>query len=128
MSERVRGNVISVHALGAAVRLEDGRLVAAPAVDVNRNRATYARSLGQRVTLTFDLAGRSVSLAPAQVDEAIVPSEAVPALSDPAFEAQITAYLKQTEEWAPTDRPQPFERHLFRKRARAKQFRGDAAP
>lgn len=128
MSERVRGNVISVHALGAAVRLEDGRLVAAPAVDVNRHRATYARSLGQRITLTFDLAGRSVTLAPAQADEGIAPAEAVPALSDPAFEAQIVAYLKQTEDWAPTDRPQPFERHLFRKRARAKQFRGDTAP
>jgi len=128
MSERVRGNVISVHALGAAVRLEDGRLVAAPVGDVNRHRAAYARSLGQRAMLTFDLVGRSVTVALSQPDERIAPSEPVPALSDPAFEAQIAAYLKQTEEWAPTDRPQPFERHLFRKRARAKQFRGDAAP
>jgi hypothetical protein len=128
MSERVRGNVISVHALGAAVRLEDGRLVAAPAVDVNRHRATYARSLGQRALLAFDLVGRSVSLATAQPDEAIVPSEPTPVLTEPAFEAHLAAYLKQTEEWAPTDRQQPFERHLFRKRARAKQFRGDATP
>jgi len=128
MSERVRGNVINVHALGAAVRLEDGRLVAAPLSDVNRHRAAYARALGHRVPLTFDLVGRSASLAASQVDESIVPSEPVPRLSDPAFEAQIAAYLKQTEEWAPTDRPQPFERHLFRKRARAKQFRGDATP
>jgi hypothetical protein len=128
MSERVRGNVINVHALGAAVRLEDGRLVAAPLGDVNRHRAAYARSLGHRVPLTFEVVGRSASLAAAQVDEAIVPSEPAPQLSDPAFEAQIAAYLKQTEEWAPTDRPQPFERHLFRKRARAKQFRGDATP
>ena len=128
MSERVRGNVINLHALGAAVRLEDGRLVAAPLVDVNRHRGAYARALGARIPLAFDLVGRSVSLAAAQPDEAIVPSEPVPPLSDPAFEAQIAAYLKQTEEWAPTDRPQPFERHLFRKRARAKQFRGDAAP
>ncbi len=128
MSEIVRGNVISVHALGAAVRLEDGRLVAAPAIDVNRHRATYVRALSGRITLAFDLVGRSVSLAPAQADATIAPSEPAPSLSDPAFEAQIASYLKQTEDWAPTDRQQPFERHLFRKRARAKQFRGDATP
>ena len=33
MSERVRGSVINVHGLGATVRLEDGRLVAAPIGD-----------------------------------------------------------------------------------------------
>jgi hypothetical protein len=128
MSERVRGTVISVHALGAAVRLEDGRLVAAPAADVHRHRATYTRALSARTLLAFELAGRSVILAPAQAEQTIAPSEPAPSLSDPTFEAQITAYLKQTEEWAPIDRPQPFERHLFRKRARAKQFRGDATP
>jgi hypothetical protein len=65
---------------------------------------------------------------PAGAEQTIAPSEPAPELSDPTFEAQINAYLKQTEEWAPTDRQQPFERHLFRKRARAKQFRGDATP
>ena len=48
MSERVRGNVINVHALGAAVRLEDGRLVSVPLVDVNKNRASYTRALGNQ--------------------------------------------------------------------------------
>jgi hypothetical protein len=127
MTERVRGNVINVHALGATVRLEDGRLVAVPLVDVNKHRATYTRSLGQRGTLPFDLDGRMVTLATTRVDEPLnEPSSIVQ--DDPGFEAQIAAYLKQTETWAPTDRPQPFERHLFRKRQRAKQFRGDAAP
>jgi hypothetical protein len=126
MTERVRGSVINVHALGATVRLEDGRLVAVPLIDVNKNRAMYTRSLGQRGTLPFDLDGRMVTLATTRVDEP--PGEAAAIVNDdPGFEAQIAAYLKQTETWAPSDRPQPFERHLFRKRQRAKQFRGDAA-
>ena len=127
----MRGSVINVHALGATVRLEDGRLVAVPLIDVNKNRAAYTRALGGRATLPFDLVGRSVTLATTRVDEPPVPAERAEnaaLMEDPGFEAQITAYLKQTETWAPTDRPQPFERHLFRKRQRAKQFRGDAAP
>lgn len=128
MSERVRGSVINVHALGAAVRLEDGRLVSVPLADVNNNRATYTRALGQKTTLPFDLTGRSVRLATTRVDEPIVPTSSANVQEDATFEAQISAYLKQTEAWAPSDRPQPFERHLFRKRQRAKQFRGDAAP
>ena len=129
MSERVRGSVINVHALGATVRLESGKLVSVPLIDVNKNRATYTRAVGQKTTLPFDLDGRSVRLATTRVDEPVVPS-AAPAVSldDPGFEAQIAAYLKQTETWAPPDRPEPFERHLFRKRQRAKQFRGEGAP
>jgi len=39
------------------VRLEDGRLVAAPIGDVNKNRAAYTRALEHKdVTLPFDLA------------------------------------------------------------------------
>ncbi len=129
MSERVRGSVINVHALGATVRLESGKLVAVPLIDVNKNRAAYTRAVGQKTTLPFDLDGRSVRLATTRVDEPIVPSaNATVALDDPGFEAQIAAYLKQTEAWAPMDRPEPFERHLFRKRQRAKQFRGEGAP
>ena len=59
MSERVRGSVINVHALGAAVRLEDGRLVSVPLMDVNKNRASYTRALGTKTTLPFDLEGRA---------------------------------------------------------------------
>jgi hypothetical protein len=128
VSERVRGNVINVHALGAAVRLEDGRLVSVPLGDVNKNRASYTRALGQKVTLPFDLDGRSVRLATTRVDEPIEPTSAPALVADPDFEAQIAAYLKQTESWAPADDVPPLERHLFKKRSRAKQFRGDSAP
>jgi hypothetical protein len=122
VSERVRGFVINVHALGATVRLEDGRLVAAPIGDVNKNRAAYTRALDHKsVTLPFDLVGRMVVLAQTRVDE-VAPTTPTPALTDPSFEAQITAYLKSTEVWAPPDRPQPFERHLVRKRQRARHF------
>ena len=122
MSERVRGSVINVHNLGATVRLEDGRLVAAPIGDVNKNRATYSRALERKdVTLPFDLVGRMVVIAQTRVDE-VAPTTVAPALTDPSFEAQIAAYLKSTEEWAPSDRPAPFERHLVRKRQRAKLF------
>ena len=122
--ERVRGSVINVHALGAVVRLEDGRLVAVPIGDVNKNRAAYTRALEHKeTTLPFDLVGRMAVLARTRVDEVAATTE-VPALTDPSFEAQIAAYLKSTEEWAPPDRPQPFERHFVRKRARAKHFEG----
>ena len=124
--KRVRGTVINVHALGATVRLEDGRLMAVPIADVNANRATYTRALDARTTtLPFDLLGRTLVLAKTRVDEPIVPSTPAPLLHDPAFEAQLTEYLKSTEEWAPPDRPAPFERHLFRKKQRAKIFRGE---
>jgi hypothetical protein len=121
--------VINVHAMGATVRLENGKLVAVPLIDVNKNRATYTRAVGQKTTLPFDLEGRVVRLATTRVDEPLVPSSTSNAtFEDPGFEAQMAAYLKQTESWAPTDRPEPFERHLFRKRQRAKQFRGEGAP
>jgi hypothetical protein len=122
VSERVRGHVINVHALGATVRLEDGRLVAAPIGDVNKNRASYTRAVDHKdVTLPFDLVGKMVVLAQTRVDE-VTPTTPTPALTDPSFEAQIAAYLKSTEVWAPPDRPQPFERHLVRKRQRARHF------
>jgi hypothetical protein len=122
VSERVRGSVINVHNLGATVRLEDGRLVAVPIGDVNKNRSTYTRALENKEgTMPFDLVGRMVVLAQTRVDE-VAPTTPTPQLTDPSFEAQIAAYLKSTEEWAPPDRPQPFERHLVRKRQRAKHF------
>ena len=128
MSERVRGSVINVHNLGATVRLEDGRLVAAPIGDVNKNRAAYTRALEHKTsTVPFDLVGKMVVLAQTRVDE-VVPTNDAPVLTDPSFEAQITAYLKSTEDWAPADRPEPGERHLQRKRQRARLFRSDATP
>jgi hypothetical protein len=128
-TKRVRGTVINIHALGATVRLEDGRLMAVPIADVNANRAAYTRALEARsTTLPFDLLGRTLSLAKTRVDELPVALASAPILSDPAFEAQLNDYLKSTEEWAPPDRPQPFERHLFRKKQRAKNFRGEIKP
>jgi hypothetical protein len=101
--------------------------MAVPIGDVNANRAAYTRALDARTTtLPFDLLGRSLLLAKTRADEAIVPSGPAPVLHDPAFEAQINEYLKSTEAWAPPDRPQPFERHLFRKKQRAKIFRGES--
>lgn len=122
MTDRVRGSVINVHNLGATIRLEDGRLAAAPIGDVNKNRAAYTRALEHKdSTLPFDRVGKMVVLAQTRIDEVTATTE-VPALTDPSFEAQIAAYLKSTEEWAPPDRPQPFERHLVRKQQRARFF------
>lgn len=127
MTDRVTGTVIDVHTFGGTVRLADGRLVAANLADVNRHRGAYMRALHQRKPLTFDLDGRVVTMVATAPDESIVPTADEPVLTDAQLEAQIAAYLKETEAWAPSDEPQPFERHLFRKRARAKQFRGDAS-
>ena len=44
-------------------------------------------------------------------------------LTDEAFEERLAAYLRATEEWAPPDKPQPFERHLLRKKRRSAQFK-----
>lgn len=118
----MRGTVISVHALGAAVRLEDGRIVAAPIGDVNANRAAYTRALSeQHATLPFDLVGKMVVVARTRVDE-VTASTPAPALTDPSLEMQIAAYLKDTEAWAPADLPPPHERHLHRKEKRSKLF------
>jgi hypothetical protein len=106
--DRTRGVVISLHALGAAIRLEDGRLASASAAEVDRHRAAYGRSLAE------------------SVDESVAAQAAQPArLSDAAFELQIANYLKETESWAPADRPAPLERHLFRKKLRAKAFQNE---
>ena len=126
MTDRVRGSVINVHNLGAVIRLENGRLVAAPIGDVNKHRTAYTRALEHKEsTLPFDLVGKMAVLAQTRIDE-VTPTTEAPALTDPSFEAQIAAYLKSTEEWAPPDRPQPFERHLVRKQHRARQFESKA--
>jgi hypothetical protein len=120
----VLGVVINLHALGATVRLDDGRLVSANAADVARHRAAYGRSLERRTPLTFVLHGvRAVTLSES-ADAAVAAQAAERAvLTDEAFEQQLAAYLKETENWAPPDRPAPLERHLFRKTQRAKAFK-----
>ena len=89
VSERVRGNVINVHALGAAVRLEDGRLVSVPLGDVNKNRADYTRALGQKRRCRSTSTDVLFVLATTRVDEPIVPTSTTTVGEDPDFEAQI---------------------------------------
>jgi len=126
MAAEVSGVVINLHVLGATIRLDDGRLVCANAADVARHRAAYSRSLERRSALTFVLAGvRAVTLS--ESADAVVAAQAAERaiLTDEAFEQQLAAYLKETENWAPPDRPAPLERHLFRKTQRAKAFKSE---
>lgn len=125
------GSVINVHALGATVRLDDGRLAAVPFPDLAAHRPSYLRSLTARKKLPFVIRdegrGRSAMLATDALEEPVlaVPSAAPINLTDEAFEERLADYLRETEEWAPPDQAQPFERHLTRKRRRAAQFPAD---
>lgn len=96
----IRGTVINLHAFGALVRLEDGRLAGAPAGDVESHRLAYERAHAARKPLDFELRGgvrASVTLAPR--------------LHDDALEQKIAAYLKDSEEKAD-------EHHFLRKKPR----------
>jgi hypothetical protein len=106
------GIVINLNAYGATVRLDDGDLASANALDVERHRDEYQRSLVRRKRLAFEVRRngrrRAVSLAPQ--------------LRDDAFEEQIASYLKSTEEWEPADGVPAAERHFLRKKRRAALF------
>ena len=134
MTMPIFGSVINVHAFGAAVRLDDGRLAAAPLGDVEAHRTSYQRSLTARKKLPFSVReegrGLSATLASGAIEEPAlaIPSAAPVQLTDDVFEERIADYLRETEEWAPPDQPQPFERHLTRKRRRAAQFPSEAPP
>ena len=111
--ELVGGIVINLNVYGATVRLENGELASAPAVDVEAHRPDYQRSLIRRKPLSFDLRrdGRrrpTVLLAPQ--------------LRDEEFEAQIASYLKSTEEWESPEGVPAAERHFLRKKRRAALF------
>jgi hypothetical protein len=123
--------VINIHFHGALVRLEDGSLAAVGAAELAANRAVYLASLQGRtpLDLAVDRAGRHAvaSLTPALPE--IPPDPAAETLGvDPAFEARIGAYLKETEAWAPPDRPAPAERHFIRKKRRAALFEARNPP
>jgi hypothetical protein len=108
----LRGVVINMHALGAVVRLEDGRLASVPAMDISRNRDSYDRALVRRKSLAFRVQGDSrhpIALLAPQVQ-------------DPDLEQQIAQYLKMTEEWEKPDAPPAHERHFLRKKRRAAVF------
>lgn len=123
---RVRGSVINIHNWGATVRLADGRLAAIPLPDLEMNRSVYSRALGTQAVLPFNEVQTSrhpvVTLARNDVDELVVPTTRVPEITSAIFEAHMTAYLKETEEWMPPGRLAPLERHLIRKQRRAAQF------
>jgi hypothetical protein len=129
LSESVAGRVISVHQLGATVRLEDGTLAAIPAGEVAANRPALVRSLQRRepLTLIVKREGRHpVALLPKP--GSLPGPRPAPQLVDAGFEDRLTAYLKSTEEWAPPDRPQPAERHFIRKKRRAAFFEARTKP
>jgi hypothetical protein len=115
------GKVIDLHRFGAAVRLADGRIAAVPALEVNAHRATYEESFAANRSLRLTVRGEGKGLCAVLAD--VPQSEGtVPNLTDDVFEERLANYLRETEEWAPPDKPQPFERHLTRKRRRAAQF------
>jgi len=132
----IRGTVINIHFHGALVRLEDGSLAAVEAVEVAAHRPQYARSLERREPLVFVLDRRQrhavVSLGGrvplASTQETSAPEREGPRLVDPVFEERIGAYLKETEAWAPTDRPSPAERHFIRKKRRSAFFEARNEP
>lgn len=116
------GIVISVHQLGAMVRLDDGSLAAVPESELAANRPVLVASLRRREPLAFAVehAGRH---AVAYLNREPGPDpRTAPRLADTAFETQMNRYLKSTEEWAPPDRPPPAERHFIRKKRRAASF------
>jgi len=130
--------VINIHELGATVRLADGTLAAVAAPELASNRPAYVRSRDGRTELEFLLDSRGrhavLSLARASAAEAPAP-DLVPVRvpvaslsSDLAFEEQIGAFIKETQEWAPADRPEPSERHFIRKKRRAALFEARKRP
>ncbi|MDQ2858296.1 MAG: hypothetical protein M3R53_06550 [Candidatus Eremiobacteraeota bacterium] len=132
MTRAVRGTVINIHELGATVRLVDGTLAAVAARELASNRPAYIKSRDGRTELEFslDVRGRHavLSLSQPRVAEAPAPEPVASLTTDIAFEEQIEAYLKETQEWAPVDRPEPSERHFIRKKRRAALFEARKRP
>lgn len=112
MNDVVHGLVLNVHSFGAIVRLESGQLASVPAADVESHRLEYERAMTGHKTLAFSLHGES--------RHAI--ALLAPQIHDDVFEAQITGYLKETQEWDVPDAPPAHERHFLRKKRRAALF------
>ena len=110
--ETQRGVVINLHAFGAVVRLEDGRLASVPAADLARNRDGYDRALVRRKPVEFIVTG----------DERHPLAMLAPQVHDADLEQQIAQYLKMTQEWEKPDVPPAHERHFLRKKRRAALF------
>ncbi len=128
-----------MHEYGATARLEDGSLAAIPAAEFAAHRPTYVSSrdkrkplelrvvrLGRHATASLAAVARDPDAIVAepssteQLDERPVPEPAM--RTDIAFEMRLGAYLRETEAWAPPDRPAPAERHFIRKKHRADVF------
>lgn len=110
--ETLRGVVINLHAFGAVVRLEDGRLASAPHADTSRNRDAYERALSRKKAVDFLVQG----------DPRHPIALLAPQVNDAELEQQIAQYLKMTEEWERPDAPPAHERHFLRKKRRAALF------
>jgi hypothetical protein len=128
------GTVINVHRLGATVRLADGTLAAIPYAELCAHPDAIDASLHRRepIALEVEQRGRHVLAFLARPDRApapgtpVAPPVAPLSIHDSLFEEQMRRYLKETEEWAPPDRPHPAERHFIRKKRRAAYFEGRA--
>jgi hypothetical protein len=125
---RAAGQVINVHSFGATVRLEDGTLAAVPRHELESHRGRYELSLSRKTHLPLEVHavahGKVAVLAADAFDTMLAAEPAAPvSLTDEAFEERLAAYLRATEDWAPPDEPQPFERHLLRKKRRSAQFK-----
>ena len=118
------GTVISLHRLGATVRLHGGALVSVPLSEVTAHYERFAESQRLREPLVLVLEkqnGRRCAFL--SRDAAFAASPTRTALTrDDIFEEQMRRYLKSTEEWAPPDRPAPADRHFIRKKRRAAHF------
>jgi hypothetical protein len=117
----MRGTVISLHSLGATVRLEDGNLGSVPAADLERHRPAYSRALALKLPLAFECERRGRHAVLRLADEVGGRFPSTLRRNDD-FEAQLNRYLKETEEWAPPDQLPPAERHFIRKKKRAAFF------
>jgi hypothetical protein len=131
-----RGTIINVHEYGATARLEDGSLAAIPAAEFAAHRPTYVSSRDKRTPLDLRVVrlGRHATASLANVERVADPDAVIaeppspeqfdelPTRTDIAFEMRLGAYLRETEAWAPSDRPAPAERHFIRKKHRADVF------
>lgn len=126
----VHGTVINIHHHGAIVRLEDGTLAAVPPAEFTANRVTYVASHRSRTPLALVLSGRghpivAVAAPDGSTSSGVKPVAAPgpPRLVDAAFEAQMNAFLKSTEDvWTAPEGPPAAERHFIRKKRRAALF------
>jgi hypothetical protein len=127
-----RGTVINIHAHGALVRLDDGSLAVVGAAELAANRPAYTASRDRRapIELTVERSGRHAVASLGTVTERTIspPAESGALQIDAVFEERMGAYLKETEAWAPPDRPPPAERHFIRKKRRAAFFEARNKP